>query len=82
MAQREKRSVSFDPNIARKIEALVVLSGDSFSGWINKTAARELKRTEAIAGIEDWESEHGALTTDERESGQRRARQLLGTDIE
>ena len=78
MVQRDKRSVSFPPELAKAIDAAASASGTSFSGWIAETASRQLRLEEGRRGVAEWEAEHGPLTERELAEGLARARELLG----
>lgn len=78
MAQREKRSVSFPPDLAKAIDEAASNAGDSFSGWIAETASRRLRIEAGRNGVAAWEREHGPLTETELAEGLARARELLG----
>ena len=78
MAQRDKRSVSFPPELAKAIDAAATASGTSFSGWIAETASHRLRLDAGRSGVAEWEAEHGPLTERELAEGLARARDLLG----
>lgn len=76
--QRDKRSVSFPPEVARAIEEAAAADGTTFSGWLSEVAAHRLRLDAGRRGIAEWEQEHGPLTPDELAEGLTRARSLLG----
>ncbi|MGC8514365.1 MAG: hypothetical protein ACP5P1_15235 [Acidimicrobiales bacterium] len=78
MAQRDKRSVSFPPELAKAIDAAADASGTSFSGWVAETASHRLRLEASRRGVAEWEAEHGPLTDRELAEGLTRARELLG----
>ncbi len=78
MAQREKRSVSFPPELAKEIDQAAEAAGSSFSAWIAETASRRLRLEAGRRGAAEWELEHGPLTDQEVAEGLDRARKLLG----
>lgn len=78
MAQRDKRSVSFPPDLAKAIDAAAAASGTSFSAWITETAAHRLRLEAGRQAVAEWEAEHGPLTERELAEGLARARELLG----
>lgn len=78
MAQREKRSISLPPALAKAIDEASISSGSNFSAWIAETASKRLSLEAGRQGVAAWESEHGALTEGEIAEGLRRARELLG----
>jgi hypothetical protein len=78
MAQRDKRSVSFPPDLAKAIDEAVAASGTSFSAWIAQTASHRLRLEAGRRGVAEWEAEHGPLSEREIAEGLARARELLG----
>ena len=81
MAQRDKRSISLPPTLAREIQRAAAREEKSFSGWLAETAARRLKLEAGRRGLEEWERENGPLTPQERADGIARARALLGREV-
>jgi hypothetical protein len=78
MTQRDKRSVSFPPDLAKAIDAAAAESGSSFSAWIADTASHRLRLDAGRKGVAEWEAEHGPLSEQELAEGLARARGLLG----
>ncbi len=78
MAQREKRSVSIPPDLARAIDQAAARDGTTFSAWLSDTAAHRLRLEAGRRAIAEWEREHGPLTPEELADGLARARSLLG----
>jgi hypothetical protein len=78
MAQRDKRSVSFPPDLAKAIDAAAAASGTSFSAWVAETASHRLRLEAGRLGVAEWEAEYGPLSERELAEGLARARQLLG----
>ena len=62
MAQRDKRSVSFPPDLAKAIDEAAAASGTSFSAWVAETASHRLRLEAGRRGVAEWEYEHGPLT--------------------
>ena len=62
MAQREKRSVSLPPELARAVEEAARAEGTTFSAWLAQTAAHRLKLEAGRKALTEWERENGALT--------------------
>jgi len=81
MAQRDKRSVSFPPELAKAIDQAAAESGSSFSAWVAETASHRLRLEAGRQGVAAWESEHGPLTEQELAEGLARARALLGRSL-
>ena len=80
VAQREKRSISLPPDLARAVDDAARAEGTTFSAWLAQTAAHRLKLEAGRQAIAEWELENGPLTPEELASGQARARALLGRD--
>ena len=78
MAQREKRSVSLPPDLARAVEQAAKAEGTTFSAWLAQTAAHRLKLEAGRQAIAEWERENGPLTEAELADGLARARSSLG----
>ena len=78
MAQREKRSVSLPPDLARAVEQDAKAEGTTFSAWLAQTAAHRLKLEAGRQAIAEWERENGPLTEAELADGLARARSSLG----
>jgi predicted transcriptional regulator len=81
MAQREKRSISLPPELARAVDDAARAEGTTFSAWLAQTAAHRLKLEAGRQAIAEWELENGPLTPEELASGRARARALLGRDV-
>ena len=80
MAQREKRSISLPPELARAVDDAARAEGTTFSAWLAQTAAHRLKLEAGRQAIAEWELENGPLTPEELTAGRTRARALLGRD--
>ena len=78
MAQREKRSVSLPPDLARAVEQAARAEGTTFSAWLAETAAQRSKLEAPRQAIAEWERENGPLTEAELADGLARARSSLG----
>lgn len=78
MTQREKRSISLPPALAKAIDEASSESGSNFSAWIAETATKRLKLEASRKGVAAWEAENGPLTEAELAEGLRQARELLG----
>jgi len=78
MAQRQKRSVSLPPELARAVEDAARAEGTTFSAWLAQTAAHRLKLEAGQKALTEWEQENGPLTEAELAVGRARARASLG----
>jgi hypothetical protein len=80
VAQREKRSISLPPKLARAIESAAAHERTTFSAWVARTAERRLKLEAGRRALVGLELEGGSLTPDEIAEGLARARRSLGLD--
>jgi hypothetical protein len=78
MAQREKRSISLPPELARAVEEAAQAEGTTFSAWLAQTAAHRLKLEAGRQALAEWERGNGPLTEAELTEGRARARSSLG----
>ena len=78
VAQREKRSVSLPPELARAVDEAARAEGTTFSAWLAQTAAHRLKLEAGRRALTEWELENGPLTEAELAEGRARARASLG----
>ncbi len=78
VAQREKRSISLPPELARAVEEAARAEGTTFSAWLAQTAAHRLKLEAGRKALAEWEQENGPLTEAELAEGRARARASLG----
>jgi len=61
----DKMSISMDPNLGDEVRAAVQHSGKNLSSWMAEAAAAKL-RSEALSKLlDDWEDQHGPLTSKE-----------------
>lgn len=81
MAQRDKRSISLPPELARAVEEAARAEGLTFSAWLTRTAAHRLKLDAGRQALAEWEQENGPLTAEERAEGWARARRSLGREV-
>ena len=80
VAQREKRSVSLPPELAKAVEEAARAEGTTFSAWLAQTAAHRLKLEAGRQALTEWERENGPLTEAELAEGRARARASLGRE--
>jgi hypothetical protein len=81
VAQRDKRSISMPPELARAVEEAARAEGKTFSAWLAETAAQRLKMEAGHQALAEWEAENGPLTAEELAEGWLRARRSLGLDV-
>jgi hypothetical protein len=65
MAVRKKRSISMPPDLDSEIAAAAAQEGMSYSSWLADTARKEFTIRAGLAGVAEFEREHGAFTADE-----------------
>ena len=58
-------SVSFKRVMGERIRSAVRQSGTGVSSWLAGTAAAKLRADALRKFLDEWEAEHGALTTDD-----------------
>ena len=58
----EKLSVSFDPSLAAAIRSAAAEEGVSISMWLAGAAEAKARRRHLRDALDDFASEHGALT--------------------
>jgi len=75
-----KRSVSIDDTVAARVEAAAEEDGMSFSAWLSAAAEQRLLLREGLRGVRAWEREAGALTAEERATGEALLDRLLQGD--
>jgi hypothetical protein len=75
-----KRSVSLEATVADAIERAAEQDGVSFSAWLTLAAQRQLRLRDGLRGVQEWESEAGALSTAERAAGETLLDRLLGDE--
>lgn len=61
----DKLSVSFDPDLGDAVRDAAKRGGRGLSGWLAEAAEAKL-RAEALGDfLDDWEAEHGALSSEQ-----------------
>ena len=78
MAQREKRSISLPPELARAVDEAAQIEGITFSAWLAQTVAYRLTLETGRRALAEWEQENGPLTEAELAEGRARSRASLG----
>ncbi len=82
MPQRDKRSVSFPPELAEAIDRAAREAGTTFSAWLSEAATRRLRAEQGRRAMAAWERDNGPLTEAELAEGVARAHRLLSTEPE
>ncbi len=62
----EKLSVSFEPALAQRTREAAEATGRSLSAFVAEAVEYRLKLEAARRLLAEWESEHGAITEQER----------------
>lgn len=65
MAVRKKRSISMPPDLDAEIAAAAAEAGVSYSAWLADAARREFTIRAGMAGVREFEQEHGEFTAEE-----------------
>jgi len=65
MAVRKKRSISMPPVLDAEIAAAAARAGMSYSAWLADTARKEFAIRAGLAGVSQFERDHGAFTPEE-----------------
>lgn len=61
----KKLSVALDERVAEAASASAQRQGLSLSAWLNNAAENALAIEDGLAGVAEWQAEHGAFTADE-----------------
>lgn len=75
----KKISVALEPDVAEAAASAAQAHGQSLSAWLNDAARGRLVLERGKQAVQQWQDEHGALTDDERASGDALLDELLGT---
>jgi hypothetical protein len=73
-----KRTVSLERDVADRVAVAAKSAGIGFSTWLSAAAERQLRLADGLAGVAEWEAEHGGLTDAERAQGDRELAAALG----
>jgi hypothetical protein len=65
-------AITVDPDVHAGVVAAAADDGISVSAWMTEAARQRLVVRDGIAGVEEWEAQHGALTAEELESARLR----------
>ena len=72
----QRFGVSFDEDLAAKVQRAAKVAGQPVSTWLAEAARRRLNSDGLLAAVADWEAEHGEITEEELAA----ARQELGLE--
>ena len=57
-----KLSITVDAEVHEAVVAAAAVEGVSVSAWMTEAARRALIASDGLAGVAEWEREHGGLT--------------------
>jgi len=60
-----KLSITVDAEVHEAVVVAAAADGLSVSAWMTKAARRALIASDGLAGVAEWEREHGSFTTSE-----------------
>ena len=72
-----RRSISLPEDVDAAVEAAAVAAGLSVSAWLARVVEHHFRLRRGLAGIAEWEAEHGAFTDEELEDGRAWATRVL-----
>jgi hypothetical protein len=67
-----KLAITVDPDVHEQVVAAAANEGVSVSAWMTAAARRALLIRDGLAAVEEWEREHGPLTSEELSAARRR----------
>lgn len=67
-----KLAITVDPDVHAGVLEAAADEGVSVSAWMTNAARRALVVRNGLAGVEEWEAEHGALSEPEMAEARRR----------
>jgi hypothetical protein len=67
-----KLAVTVDADVHAKVLAAAEADGTSVSAWLTTAARRALLVRDGLAGVAEWEAEHGPLTRAELDAARSR----------
>ena len=67
-----KLAITVDPDVHGQVLAAAAAQGKSISAWMTDAARRALRRQDGLAAVDEWEAQHGRLTTEEMDEARRR----------
>lgn len=66
-----KLAITVDPKIHQKILAAASREGVSVSAWMTRAAREVFERRAGLAGVAEWEKEHGPFSAEEMAEARR-----------
>jgi hypothetical protein len=67
-----KLAITVDPDVHAGIVEAAAADGMSVSAWMTDAARQALVVRDGLAGVAEWEAQHGALTTEELDAARER----------
>jgi len=67
-----KLAITVDPDVHAGVIEAAAEEGVSVSAWMTNAARRALVVRDGLAGVEEWEAEHGVLSESEMVEARRR----------
>lgn len=67
-----KLAITVDSEVHAEVVNAAEAEGMSVSAWLTAAARRALRIRDGLAGVAEWEAEHGALTEREMDAARRR----------
>jgi hypothetical protein len=61
----DKLSISFEPELGDAVRSAAAQAGKPVSSWLAEAAASKLRADALAEFLASWETEHGALTSEE-----------------
>jgi hypothetical protein len=71
-----KLAITVDSDVHAKVLDAANAEGLSISAWMTTAARRALLIRDGLAGVSEWEAEHGALSATELEAARKRIARL------
>ncbi len=65
-------TIPLDPAVHAGVIAAAGADGMSVSAWMTEAARRALGRHDGLAGVAEWEAQHGRFTSDELDAARER----------
>lgn len=66
-----KLAITVDPDVHESILAAAARDGISVSAWMTSAAREALQRRAGLAGVAEWEKQHGQFSADEMREARR-----------
>ena len=67
-----KMAITVDPDVHAGIVAAAAADGMSVSAWMTDAARQALVIRDGLAGVAEWEAQHGAFTAEELDAARHR----------